>query len=262
MSGAAPASGWASAFYAGVVTHARFRPAVHRLRYRIFMMLLDLDELPALSGALRLFSYNRAGLLSFHDKDHLDGSGPLRPQIERALLKADIDLQGGAIRVLCMPRMLGFVFNPISVYFCHRRSGQLAALIYEVNNTFGQRHSYLIPVRSGVAHEIEQTCDKQLFVSPFLDMAMRYRFRVRPPGEEIAVLIDAADEAGPLVTTAFRGKHAALTDRAVLSAVARHPLMTATVVAAIHWEAVKLLFKGVGLTRRPPAPEEPVTVVR
>jgi len=135
-----------SALYRGIVVHQRVRPRRHRLRYALSWMLFDLDELPELHRSLRFFSYNGRNLLGFRDSDHLDGSNrPLRMQIEAILTQAGLAPDGGRIGVLCMPRVLGSVFNPIAVWFCHRRDGSLSAMLYEVNNTFGQRHCYLIP---------------------------------------------------------------------------------------------------------------------
>jgi DUF1365 family protein len=248
-----------SGLYPGVVTHARLRPRIHRLRYRLFMTLLDLDELPALNHRLRLFGHNRRGLISFHDKDHLAGTGDLKAEVLAALDRAGIDLSGGRVRVLCMPRVLGFVFNPISVYFCHRPGGAVAAMLYEVNNTFGQRHSYLIPVEAGGEGPI---CDKAFHVSPFMDMALRYRFETSPPGDAAMLVVDADDAQGPMIATAFRGRRRDLTDAGVLAAFLAHPLLALSVLAAIHWEAVKLLLKGLRLKPSPPAPADPVTVVR
>ena len=134
----------ASGLYQGAVTHKRLRPREHALRYRVFMLLLDLDELPDLFRRLRLLSRGRFGLMSFDAGDHGDRSGaPLRPQIEQRLAAAGIEA-GGPIRLLCMPRVLGYGFNPLSLFFCHRRDGRLAAILYEVTNTFGERHAYLI----------------------------------------------------------------------------------------------------------------------
>jgi DUF1365 family protein len=256
----------ASGLYAGVVTHARLRPRAHRLRYRIFMMLLDLDEAPALSRRLRLFSHNRAGLISFHDRDHLEGSdAPLREQVDAALARAGLDLKGGLVRLLCMPRVLGFVFNPISVYFCHRPDGALGAVLYEVNNTFGQRHSYLIPVKAADANAeggIAQSCDKHFHVSPFMDMALRYHFRTAPPGDAARLIVDAHDAQGPIIAAAFHGERAEMSDAAILRTFLAHPLLALAVLAGIHWEAVKMLLKGLRLKPSPPAPAEPITVVR
>ena len=251
-----------SGLYRGVVTHARLRPRVHRLRYRLFMTLLDLDELPALDRSLRLFGHNRRGLISFHDKDHLAGTGDLKAEVLQALDRAGVDLRGGGVRVLCMPRVLGFVFNPISVYFCHRPDGGVAAMLYEVNNTFGQRHSYLLPVRASDDGVIRQSCDKGFHVSPFMDMALRYRFETSPPGDAAVLVVDADDAEGPMIATAFNGRRRELTDAGVLAAFLAHPLLALTVLAAIHWEAVKLLLKGLRLKPSPPAPAETVTVVR
>jgi DUF1365 family protein len=257
--------GQASGLYSGVVTHARLRPRLHRLRYKIFMMLIDLDEAQALSTTLKLFSYNKPGMIALRDRDHLDGSDtPLADQVRAELARAGLDLAGGPVRLLCMPRVLGFVFNPISVYFCHRPDGGLGAILYEVNNTFGQRHAYLIPVKPADARdgEIAQSCDKRFHVSPFMDMAMRYHFRTAAPEHEARLAVDGHDANGPVLTAAFRGKRSDLTDRSIARAVLAHPMLALAVLAAIHWEAIKMLLKGLRLKPNPPAPAEPVTVVR
>ncbi|MDP1988335.1 DUF1365 domain-containing protein, partial [Phenylobacterium sp.] len=192
----------ASALYPGLVAHRRTRPRAHALRYRIFMLLLDLDEGPALARGLRLFGFDAPGLTSFQTRDHGDGSDtPLKMQVERHLAEAGVEA-GGAVRLLCMPRVLGGVFNPLSVYFCHRPDGALCAILYEVNNTFGDRHSYLIPVADdGPGGVVRQTADKVFFVSPFMDMDLTYAFKVRPPGPGgLAVSIDVADAGGPLLS--------------------------------------------------------------
>ncbi len=251
---------WMSGLYAGPVYHLRLRPRRHALTYRIFQMLLDLDELDALDAALRLFSVNRFNLISFHPRDHGDGSGALRPYVEGVLAEAGIAFEaGGPIRILCLPRVLGYVFNPISLYFCHARSGQLRAILYEVNNTFGQRHSYLFAV-DGDGEVVRHGCDKAFYVSPFMDMAMTYAFEVTPPGDAVATVIHGADADGLLITATFRGARAELSDAALWRAFWSHPLLTLKVVAGIHWEAVKILAKGVRMTRRPRKPERAVTV--
>lgn len=245
-----------SALYTGTVMHRRFKPKQHRLSYRVFWALFDLDELPALTKKLRLFSLERFNLFGFYNADHGDGSAtPLRTQVEAYLRQANIDLDGGSIRLLCMPRILGFTFNPISVYYCYHRDGHLAALLYEVHNTFGERHSYLIPVENGAADErLEQRCLKAFYVSPFMDMDISYTFRVQPPSERIALVIDGADAKGRVITASLAGKRHALTDGALFAAFAAFPLLTVKVVAAIHWEALKLWIKGMRLRTRPPAP--------
>lgn len=252
----------ASCLYLGQVVHRRVRPRDHLLRYRVFCLYADLDELPALDRGLRWFSYNRRGVFSFHDRDHGDGTaGGLRGWIEHHLARAGIALDGGPVRVLCYPRLLGFVFNPLSVYFCHHRSGALAAIVYEVHNTFGQRHSYLIPVADDAGAVISQACDKAFYVSPFIATAGTYRFRVVPPGERLAIAITQGDGDGPLLHASFTGSRAALDDHGLRSAFLRYPLMTLKVLAGIHWEALRLWRKGIPIADRPPPPATPVTIV-
>lgn len=255
----------ASALYRGLVTHRRLRPRDHRLNYRVFWLLLDLAEIDALDRRLRLFSRNRFNLLSFHDRDHGDGSGAaLRPQIDAFLSRAGIDIDGGHVRLLTMPRVLGYVFNPISLYYCHHADGRLAAMVYEVTSTFGVRHAYVIPVpaEDQASGLIRQGAAKALYVSPFMGMEMDYEFRGHAPGDRLDLTIDGLDAEGVLITAAMSGERRALTDASLLSAVAAIPFLTFKVMAAIHWEALKLWLKRVPLTRQPPPAWDPVTIQR
>lgn len=241
--------------------HRRFRPLLHRFRYRAFWLLLDLEELDVLSRKLWFFSYNRFNLLSLHDTDHGDGSGSsIRDQVLRHLSKAATELSGGTIRLLCMPRILGYSFNPISIYFCQRSDGSLAAMLYEVHNTFAERHTYLIPVGSE-AGTIHQRCDKAFYVSPFLDMKMRYDFSLRPPGEHIAIAIRASQSDRPVMTACLMGTRKPLTDASLLRAFLMIPALTLKVTAAIHWEALRLWLKGLRLHNHPLPPKTLVTAV-
>jgi DUF1365 family protein len=255
-----------SALYLGTVIHRRLRPRRHYLRYAAFWMLLDLDEIAALDSRLRLFSRGRFNAMSFFDTDHgAQTDEPLRVQIERHLQSAGIGLDGGAIRLLCMPRIFGYGFNPLSIYFCHRRDGALVALLYEVRNTFGERHSYLIPVE-GAGATIHQSCDKCFYVSPFMDMRMRYEFRVVPPQENVSVVVAASDREtstqGPTIVASLTARRRDLTDAALAGVLLRMPFLTLKVIGAIHWHALKMWLKGFVLKPRPPAPVIPVTVVR
>lgn len=253
----------ASALYRGEVTHRRLRPRAHRLRYRVFWMLLDLAEIDGLDRRSRVFSRNRFNWLSFHDRDHGDGSGEdLRPQIEAYLARAGVAIGEGSIRLLTLPRVLGYVFNPISLYYCHQPDGRLVAMIYEVSSTFGVRHSYVIPIPEADQAEgrIRQGAAKALYVSPFMEMEMDYAFRGQAPGDALAMTIDGLDAEGVLITARMAGVRYPLTDRALLAALLSLPLLTVKVVAAIHWEALKLWIKGVGLTRQPPPALEPVSI--
>ncbi len=183
----------ASALYLGAVTHQRFAPRRHRLSYRLFQMLLDLDEAPALAARLRWFSFNRPNLVSFHERDHGDGrESGLRGWIEETLAAAGLPWKGGTVRLLCMPRILGHVFNPISLYYCHGPGGELTAMLYEVNNTFGERHSYLIAAAPDSGSLIRQSCPKAFYVSPFMDMDMRYDFRLSLPGASVTTAVRGA----------------------------------------------------------------------
>ncbi|THD42484.1 MAG: DUF1365 domain-containing protein [Bradyrhizobium sp.] len=234
-----------SALYVGSVFHRRFSPKAHYFRYRLCWLYVDLDELPALDRALRFFSHNRANLFALNDRDHGDGGAtPLRQQIEARLAESGIDIEGGAVRLLCMPRTLGVGFNPLSVYWCYRRDGSLAALIYQVHNTFGERHSYVLAADQGL-NEARQACDKAFFVSPFLPMGLRYEFRVSPPGEALVVAIRALGENGVALQAAIAGKRRELTDRALLSTGFVMPAVAIKTIVAIHWEAVRLWLKGV-----------------
>ncbi|MBV9843007.1 MAG: DUF1365 domain-containing protein [Sphingomonadaceae bacterium] len=249
----------ASGLYAGYVMHRRVRPRHHRLRYRLFMLLLDLDEVDGLDRSLRLFSRNRRNIFSFRDRDHADGGiEPLRAQVERMMRAAGVEPDGGAIRLLTMPRILGFAFNPLSVYFCHRRDDTLAAIVYEVNNTFGERHSYLLPAAAATL-PIRHATRKTFHVSPFMAMDMAYAFRVTPPGGDLAIAITGSDRAGPLITAALRAERRPLDDRQLLRAFFAFPLLTFKVVAAILWEALKLWIKRVPVRDHPPPPTRPVT---
>ncbi len=249
-----------SALYVGEVAHHRLRPKRHRLRYKVFYLLLDLDELDTVAGSLRLFSRNRFNLFGFRDGDHGDRTAaPLRGQIEGHLRQAGVET-GGPIRLLTMPRVLGYVFNPLSIYFCYRTDNTLAAIFYEVSNTFGERHSYLIPLEACSTGTIHQTSHKTLYVSPFMGVDMTYSFAIAPPGERLSVTITARDGKGPLMAAKLAATRRTLTDAALARAFVVYPLLTLKVIAGIHWEALWLWLKGVRLERRPPAPRQAVTL--
>ena len=247
----------AASLMIGPVMHARMKPVAHRFSYEVFSLLLDLDRLDEADRASRLFAVNRFNLVSFRESDHgpRDGSS-LRRHVDRLLEPTGIDLSGGRVLLLCYPRILGSVFNPLSVYFAYAASGELAAAIYEVRNTFGEHHTYVAPVAPGEFGPagLRQERAKQFYVSPFNDLAMSYRFRLRPPTDDVAVRILECDQDGPLLAATFHGRRETLTTATLLAALRRYPLLTLKVVAGIHWEALRLWIKGMRLVPRPPPP--------
>lgn len=254
-----------SAIYRGNVMHARMAPVQHRFRYRVFTVLIDLDELPALARSLRWLSHNRFNLMSLHDRDHgnrpADGSAqsePLRVWAERTLCAAGITPPQGRVELLCFPRLLGYVFNPLSLWLCRDGDDRLKAVIYEVHNTFGGRHAYALPVAAGQDEgAIAQRCGKEFYVSPFIAMDAQYSFRLRAPDESFSLLIRERDEAGEMLRATLSGRRRPLTDRELLKAFAAHPLMTVKVIAAIHWHALRLWRKGVRFHRDPAKARRP-----
>ncbi len=244
-----------SAIYRGRVLHERLRPKRHRLNYRVFSLLLDLDELPELDRRLGLFAYNRWAPLAFHDCDHGPTTGePLRPWVEARLKDAGLSCDGGPIRLLCYPRIFGYVFNPLSVYFCYRRDGELAAILYEVCNTFRERHTYVIPVDRNDRAVIRQNCGKALYVSPFIGMDAEYQFRIVPPSESVNIVIRQEDADGLLLAASFRGARTPLNQRALALCLAAFPFLTLKITTAIHWEALLLWLKGCRVFPHVPAP--------
>ncbi len=246
----------AAALYFGEVMHARLKPVGHRFSYRVMSLLIDLDRLEAADRQSRLFGVNRRALYSFSEFDHgeRDGSG-LRLYAQRRAAERGIDLTGGRVLLLCYPRLLGFTFNPLSVYFCYGADGRLALLIYEVRNTFGDIHAYALAVKPDEisAAGVRQTQDKQFYVSPFIEMAMRYHFRVSPPGPRVKLRILETDREGPLLAASFNGRRSELTTVALLRSFFALPLVTLKIVAAIHWQALRLWLKGARLQPRPNA---------
>jgi DUF1365 family protein len=241
-----------SALYTGWVMHRRLRPRPHSFRYRVFSLLVDLEDLPRLDSRLKLFAWNKFSLFSFHDRDHGDGR-PLNVWLDSLLAGAGI-VADGTRQVLCYPRILGYVFNPLSVWFCRDRAGMLKAIVYEVHNTYDERHFYVLPA-TGSQNIVSHDCSKDFYVSPFLSHDCRYFFRIRPPGEKVAVVIHEKEMGAAMLDASFTGKRRALTDRALLAMLLAYPLMTLKVIAAIHFEAVRLMLKGIRRHPHSPARE-------
>ncbi|MBX2825960.1 MAG: DUF1365 family protein [Gammaproteobacteria bacterium] len=237
-----------SHLYCGQVYHRRVRPTVHELRYRVFSFFLDLDAIDSVAEQCRLFSRNRFNVFSFRDTDFgLRPDEPLRSFVERRLIESGINQKPATIRLLCTPRMLGYTFNPLSVYYCFDAGNRLFATLHEVHNTFHERHSYALPAVPDDNENgwVRQSCDKAMYVSPFVPDEMRYGFRLNTPGERLVLVIHVSDQNGLMVNAALTAKQVPLTDRTLLRCLVAYPLLTLKVTAGIHYEAMKLWFKRV-----------------
>ena len=230
--------------YRGHVMHMRLAPFAHRFRYAVFSLLVDVDRLEESLGRLRWLRLDGFGLMSFHRKDHgpRDGSD-LRPWVEAHLAEAGRPRPAG-IFLLSFPRILGYGFSPLSIFYCTDADGRLESVLYEVKNTFGDQHPYVLAAEPDADGAIRHGADKGFFVSPFLDMDQRYAFTLHPPGERLAVKIRQRNADGPWLIATQNGDRRPLTDRELLRAWAGHPLMSFKVIGAIHWQALRLWWRG------------------
>lgn len=244
-----------SCLYIGKVFHKRHIPFEHDFTYKVFTLLLDLDDLPK----LKTLSYNRFNIFSLHNKDHgpRDGSA-LRPWIESAARSKNIDIEGGKIFMLTFPRILGYVFNPLTVYFCTDKTGTLKAVMHQVKNTFREQHSYLMPVEQN-NEIIKQEHDKVFHVSPFIQMDCEYRFRFKAPEDVLDFAIHQFTPQGKILTATWDGRRTELTDKALLKTLITHPLLTLKVILGIHWEALRLVLKGAKYISKPQPPANPIS---
>jgi DUF1365 family protein len=246
--------------FLGTVMHRRLRPAANHFMYRVFFLAIPLSNVAALEN--RWFGVNRWNLLGFDFRDHgaRDGSHPLE-WIRALLAREGLAVADGEVWLQTFPRVLGYVFNPVSFWLCHDRAARLRAIVCEVNNTFGERHCYVLahpdarPIRTGEA----LTARKVFHVSPFCRVEGEYRFRFLARGERASTRIDYGDDAGDLLHTSISGVAVPYAPRALLGAFAAHPWMTVGVVARIHWQALKLWMKRVPFFSKPIPPLQEVT---
>lgn len=247
----------AGTLYPGKVMHQRLMPFGHRFSYSVFSLLVDVDQLAELGRMSRLMSVNKPGVLSFRESDHVEEKKEtLRQFADRLLAQAGIGKPAQRVLLLAYPRIFGYVFNPISVFFAYDEHGELIALIYAVRNTFGERHNYVAPVLPGEAGPagIRQTRAKIFHVSPFVGMSARYYFRILPPGRAVRLRIHETEGDAPLLAATFSGNAEPLTDARLAAFLLRFPFMTLKIVAGIHWEAMKLWCKGAIFHKSPPPP--------
>jgi len=250
-----------AALYVGRTVHQRFAPRPHEFSYGLFQVLLDIDRLDDAVAGLKLFRLGRFGLFSFAVADHgaRDGSS-LRAWVEARLAEAGVPATARTIRLMTFPRMLGFVFNPLSIFFIHDADDRLEAVIYEVNNTFGQTHAYVAPA-SGATVE-RQSASKVFYVSPFFRVEGDYRFRLSPPRDQFRLTIVKEISGRADFVASQLTQRRPLTDGHLLRLTLAMPLMTLGVVAAIHWEALRLWIKGAPFGARPAGPKAGVSAGR
>ena len=239
-----------SCIYSGFVTHRRFKPKRHFFTYKTFSLLINLDEIEKLGKKIKFFSYNKFNILSFYDVDHGPRDGtPLVNWVKNTLNDAKINTGSGTIKLLCYPRFFGYVFNPLSVFYCYDDSSQLKAILYEVKNTFNEQHTYVFSA-SPSSNLILHKCDKKFYVSPFMEMETFYNFRLLKPEKILNIFIKQSDDKGSLLTACQVGKKVEMTSKNLLFQFLKHPLMSFKVIAAIHFEAFRLWFKGVKYVKK------------
>ena len=231
-----------SCIYNGVITHTRFKPVKHFLKYKTFSFFIDLDEIEKLDKDNPIFSYNKFNIFSFYDKDHGDRDGkPLKIWVLDNLKKFDISENINNIKLLCYPRIFGYVFNPLSIFYCYENN-LLKAIFYEVKNTFNEQHTYIFKVKDN--NKIDQKCKKKFYVSPFMDMDTYYNFKLLSPNEKLSISINQSYKEEVVLTAVQSGKRKEFTFKQLIINFFKYPLMTVKIISAIHFEALLLWKKG------------------
>ena len=239
-----------SYIYSGNVVHKRFKPKIHFFKYKVFSLLIDLSELELLDKNLKIFSYNKFNIVSFYDIDHgaRDGSS-IRGWVIDNLKKNYIDTKNIQIKLLCYPRIFGYVFNPLSVFYIYDNNSNLISVMYEVKNTFGEQHTYIFKTDIN-QNLIQHMCKKKFHVSPFIEMDCIYFFRLLKPGKKISVIIDQNDKEGKILYASQDGVRSEMTNANFIKSYLKHPLMTFKIILAIHFEAFKLWSKGIKFIKK------------
>ena len=231
-----------SCIYNGEVTHTRFKPVRHFLKYKTFSLLIDLDEINILDKSIGIFSHNKFNIFSFYDKDHGDrDGGNLKDWVISNLKKFQINENITNIKILCYPRILGYVFNPLSIFYCYEKD-KLVAIFYEVKNTFNEQHTYIFKIKNN--EEIIQKCKKKFYVSPFMDMETFYNFKLLNPKDKLSVFIKQTDADGTILTATQTGDKKEFSFKQLAINFIKYPLMTIKIISSIHYEALLLWKKG------------------
>lgn len=239
-----------SSIYIGNVIHKRFKPKIHFFKYKVFSILLDISEIDILDKSLKIFSYNKFNIVSFYDADHgpRDGTS-IKEWVIKNLNDNRINTENIKIKLLCYPRIFGYVFNPLSVFFIYNKNSKLISILYEVKNTFGEQHTYVFKTKENENY-IKHTCKKKFHVSPFIEMDCSYFFKILKPGEKISVIIDQYDEEGKLLYASQDGDRIEFNNKNLVLSYLRHPLMTFKIIVAIHFEAFKLWTKSIKFLKK------------
>jgi hypothetical protein len=239
-----------SSIYNGTVIHKRFKPKTHYFKYSVFSLLIDLSELDYLSKKIKFFSHNKFNLMSFYEKDHgnRDGSS-LILWVKKNLKDNNIDSENVKIKLLCYPRILGYVFNPLSVFYIYNVDEKLICILYEVKNTFGEQHTYIFKIDND-QNLHQHNCSKKFHVSPFIEMNCKYFFRLLKPGEKISVIIDQYQTDEKILYASQDGNRADFNTKELIKSYVKHPLMTFKIISAIHFEAFKLWVKGIKFIKK------------
>jgi len=239
-----------SCIYSGSVIHKRFKPKEHFFKYKVFSLFLDLSELNELDDKLNFFSLNKFNLISFYEVDHgnRDGSS-LLDWVKNNLSKNNVSTVNIRVKLLCYPRILGYVFNPLSVFFVYDQNENLISILYEVKNTFGEQHTYFFKVENQ-NKLIQNNCSKKFHVSPFIEMNCNYFFKILNPAQKLSVIIDQYDQKGKILFASQDGERSDLTSKNLMKSYLKHPLMTFKIISAIHFEAFKLWMKGIKFIKK------------
>ena len=235
-----------SKIYSGKVIHKRFKPKEHYFKYNVFSLLIDLNELEEINKYINFFSYNKFNIISFYDKDHGDRDGSsIKLWVKKNLRNIGIMTEDISIKLLCYPRIFGYVFNPLSTYFIYNKHSELISIFYEVKNTFGEQHTYIFKAQD--EKTVQNKCKKKFYVSPFIEMDCEYHFKTLNPREQLSVVINQNDKDGKLLFASQDGISKDFNNKNLILSYLTHPLMTFKIIGAIHYEAFKLWAKRIKL---------------
>ena len=237
-----------SCIYNGTVKHQRFKPIKHSLNYKTFSILLDLDEIENLDKNISIFSLNKFNIFSFYNRDHgaRDGSS-VKDWVKKNIKRFNISNNITKIKLLCYPRIFGYVFNPLSIFYCYEKN-HLKAIFYEVKNTFNEQHTYIFKIKDN--EKIEQKCKKKFYVSPFMDMKTYYNFKLLNPKEKLSIFIRQTNGEETVLTATQTGDKKEFSFKQLLINFFKYPLMTIKIISSIHYEAFFLWKKGAVYRKR------------